>query len=295
MKFIVAAFYHFFDFPEYAEKRKGLQDLLIKNNIKGSLLIAAEGLNGTLSGTRENIDAVLSYLEKEIVRGPFEHKESLHDAQPFGKAKVRLKKELISLGEPISPRQAPRERGSQAAYRPPLKAGDTGTYVEAKDWNKLISDPNVILLDARNAYETHLGMFENAVDPKTKNFKELPAFVRKNLKNKKQEIATYCTGGIRCEKLTAWMKQEGFENVYHLKGGILKYLEEIPAEENIFRGECYVFDERIAVGHGLLPSSTASMCQACGHALTESDRAHALYSEGVSCPHCEHGYAQKEA
>lgn len=266
MTFVVASFYHFFDFPDYAGKHAELLALLQENQIKGSILIAAEGFNGTLSGTRDAINNVLSRLE--TLGGTFEHKESLHEKQPFKRAKVRLKKETISLGEPCPPHLR-------------------GEYVEPRDWNALISDPDTIVIDARNSYETHLGTFENAVDPHTKNFKELPKFVRENLKDAKQKkIATYCTGGIRCEKFTAWLKDQGYNEVYHLKGGILKYLEEIPAEQSKWRGECYVFDERVAVGHGLVASTTASSCNACGHTLKEDERNHPLYIENESCPYC---------
>ena len=269
MTFVVATFYHFFDFPDYAEKRAPLLALFNKHHIKGSLLIAGEGFNGTISGAREDVDAVLAYLKKEIARGSFEHKESLSTTQPFKRAKVRLKKETISLGE-----HAPMEK--------------VGRYVEPKDWNALIADPETVVLDARNWYETHMGSFERALVPGTQNFRQLPAFIRTNLADAKhKKIATFCTGGIRCEKLTAWMRAQGFENVCHLKGGILKYLEEIPEHESRWKGECYVFDERIAVGHGVTPSATASICNACGNALTEADRKHSLYIENISCPHCE--------
>jgi UPF0176 protein len=266
MPFIVAAFYHFFDFADYESRQGELIDLLKEKNIKGSILIAAEGFNGTISGTRENVNAVLTHLD--TLGGAFEHKESLHETQPFKRAKVRLKKETISLGEPC----------------PPEKVGE---YVQAKDWNKLISDPDTIVIDARNTYETHLGTFENAIDPKTRNFRELPSFVRAKLGDAKDKnIATFCTGGIRCEKFTAWLKDQGYKNVYHLKGGILKYLEEIPASDNKFHGECYVFDERVAVGHGLVASTTASSCNACGHTLKLEERNSPLYKENESCPYC---------
>lgn len=266
MSYIVAAFYHFFDFPDFTKRRTELLKLFHEHNIKGSLLIAPEGFNGAISGTRESIDATLAHLK--TLGGEFEHKESLYDRQPFGKAKVRLKKETIGLGEPC----------------PSDKRGE---YVEPRDWNALIADPDTIVLDTRNVYETHLGMFEGALDPKTKNFKQLPNFVRETLgATKHKKIAAYCTGGIRCEKFTAWLRQEGFENVYHLKGGILKYLEEIPESKSKWRGECYVFDARIAVRHGLIPSSTASMCKACGHTIKEEDRKHLLYMQDVSCPYC---------
>ena len=266
MTFVVATFYHFFDFSDYAEKRESLLDLLFTHDIKGSLLIADEGFNGTLSGTREHIDHVLAHLK--TLGGDFEHKESFCDHQPFGKAKVRLKKETISLGEPC----------------PPDKRGE---YVDPKDWNALIADPDTVVLDTRNTYETYLGTFEGAIDPGTRNFRDLPGFVRAKMGDMKdKKIATFCTGGIRCEKFTAWMKDNGFENVYHLKGGILKYLEEIPEAESKWNGECYVFDERIAVGHGLKPSTDATSCNPCGHTLKAEDRADERYQENVSCPYC---------
>jgi UPF0176 protein len=269
MSFVIAAFYHFFDFPDYAEKRAALLTLLKHNHIKGSLLIASEGINGTLSGTRNEIDTVLRYLELDIVKAPFIFKESYSDTQPFGKAKVRLKKETISLGEIV-----------------PTKRRN-GEYVEAQEWNRLIADPDTVVIDARNSYEVHLGTFKRAIDPRTKNFKQLPAFVREHLDPKTHKnIATFCTGGIRCEKFSSWLLEQGFENVYQLKGGILKYLEDVPEKESKWQGECYVFDERVAVGHGLTPSSTATMCKACGHALTEKDRMATSYSEGNSCPYC---------
>lgn len=266
MTFLVAAFYHFFDFADYEKRQPELLALLKEKNIKGSILVASEGFNGTISGTREDIDHVLAHLA--TLGGTFEHKESFFDKQPFGKAKVRLKKETISLGEPCPPEMR-------------------GEYVEPKNWNALIADPDTLVLDTRNKYETHLGTFARAIDPGTQNFRQLPDFVRKNLANAKdKKIATFCTGGIRCEKFTAWLKNEGFEQVYHLKGGILKYLEEIPEEKSLWQGECYVFDERVAVGHGLVPSSTASNCDACGHTLTAEERNHPLYIEGKRCGYC---------
>jgi len=267
--FIVATFYHFFDFPDFAEKREELKEKLLALGMKGSLLIAAEGVNATLAGTREAVDVFLAYLQNDITHAPIEHKESLYDRQPFGRLKVRLKKETISLGEKVD-------------------ASKTGKYIAPADWNALIADPDMVLIDARNSYETHLGTFEGALDPHTRNFKQLPGFVRGTLDPAKhKKIATYCTGGIRCEKFSSWLLAEGFEEVYHLKGGILKYLEDVPAEASRWQGECYVFDERIAVGHGLAPSATAGMCRACGHTLTPKDRQHPAYSEGKACGFCQ--------
>lgn len=268
MTFIVATFYHFFDFADYETRREEILAEFKKHHIKGSLLIAAEGFNGTLSGTREDIDVVLDYLKRDITKEDFEHKESIAPRQPFGRAKVRLKKETISLGEEIS-------------------KGSKGEYVEAKDWNALISDPKTVLLDARNAYETRLGTFKGAINPDTRTFKELPTFIKKNLADKKhQPIAAFCTGGIRCEKLTAWLKQEGYAKVYHLKGGILKYLEDVPEEKSLWQGECFVFDERVAVDHSLAPSSSHTICPGCGLPVTPEDKKREDYIEGKSCRFC---------
>ncbi|WP_406698070.1 rhodanese-related sulfurtransferase [Singulisphaera sp. Ch08] len=265
---IVAAFYHFFDFTDYEAFRLPLLDEMKRLQIKGSLLLAAEGINGTLSGDRASIDQYLGHLKQHVTKGEFEHKESLCDRQPFQRAKVRLKKEIISLGQPTS-------------------LAKTGHFVEPEDWNAFIANPETVMIDARNAYEVHLGSFERAIDPKTKSFKELPDFVQKTLDPAQHKsIAVFCTGGIRCEKFSAWLLEQGFEDVYQLKGGILKYLERIPEAESKWQGECYVFDERVAVGLGVTPSATASMCQACGHALTEADRQHSEFVPMVQCPFC---------
>lgn len=268
MKFVVAALYHFFDFPHFEETRTALLDEMKRLSIKGSLLITPEGINGTIAGTRETIDEMLTYLKTNIMHSDFEHKESLCDYQPFQRSKVRLKKETISIGKPVS-----------LEYR--------GQYVTPQEWNALISDPETLIIDTRNDYEVHLGTFEGAVDPGIRNFKQLPKFVRDLYDPAKhRKIATFCTGGIRCEKFTAWMAQEGFKDVYHLKGGILKYLEEIPESESKWHGECYVFDERIAVGHGLKPSETMAQCRACNHTLTKYDMQLSEYIKDEQCPYC---------
>ncbi len=268
MTFVVAALYHFFDFPNFAETRLPLLGKLQALSIKGSLLITAEGINGTISGTRWSIDQLLTHLRTDIIKGEFEHKESLCDYQPFKRAKVRLKKETISIGEAV-----------------PLNK--RGTYVDPKDWNALISDPETIVIDTRNDYEVHLGTFDRAINPNIRTFKKLPQYVREHLDPANhKKIATFCTGGIRCEKFTAWMTAQGFEEVYHLKGGIIKYLEEIPETESRWKGECFVFDNRIAVGHGLKPSETASLCGTCAHTLTQDDYRHPLYIKDSQCPYC---------
>ncbi len=268
MTIVIAAFYHFFDFPHFEEKRFPLLDFLKQRDIKGSILIAHEGINGTVGGSRKAIDEMLEYIGSEIIGDKFEHKESFSEKHPFIRTKVRLKKEIISLGQPNDPFK-------------------TGKHLNSRDWDKLISDPDTVILDSRNSYETHLGTFKGAIIPNIQNFKQLPDFVDMNLLDKKKaKIATFCTGGIRCEKFAAWMLDQGFEQVYHLKGGILKYLEETPEEESNWQGECYVFDKRVAVGHGLIPSTTASMCNACGHALLPEDRAQPSFDEHVTCPYC---------
>lgn len=277
MNIVVAALYHFFDFPHFEAVRQEMLDEMNRLSIRGSLLVTPEGINGTVSGSRESIDALLSYLKEHVVKGEFEHKESLYDRQPFTRTKVRLKKETISIGEPA-----------------PLSK--IGAYVDAHEWNALISDPDTIVLDARNNYEIHLGTFERAVNPGIRTFKKMPAFVREKLGNAKhKKIATFCTGGIRCEKLTAWMQEQGYTEVYHLRGGILKYLEVIPEAESKWQGECYVFDDRIAVGHGLKASKTAGRCDVCDHTLTADDQAHSGYSEGKQCPHCMNGELSPKA
>ncbi|HWU48525.1 MAG TPA: rhodanese-related sulfurtransferase [Asticcacaulis sp.] len=267
-RFVIAAFYHFFDFPQFEAMQAPLLARLNALGVKGSLLITREGVNSTLSGTREAIDAFLTYLQAEVVGGPIQWKESFADFQPFGKARVRLKKETISLGEPVSMQRF-------------------GHYVTPKDWNDLIRRNDVVLIDTRNDYEVNLGTFSGAIDPVIPNFKHLPQWTRDHaeaLKGKK--IATYCTGGIRCEKYTSWLLDQGFEDVYHLQGGILQYLEDVPEAESLWRGECFVFDERIAVDHRLQPSATAVLCLHCDHALTAEDQAHPAYVKGQSCPHC---------
>lgn len=267
---VIAAFYHFFDFSDFEARQAPLLDRLKALDIKGSVLITREGVNSTISGTRAAIDSFLTYLQDEIVGGPIRWKESYAAFQPFGKARVRLKKETISLGEPVSMKRF-------------------GAYVAPKDWNALISRDDVVIIDTRNDYEVNLGTFHNAVDPGIPNFKHMPQWTRDNveaLKNKK--VATFCTGGIRCEKFTSWLIDQGIDDVYHLQGGILQYLEDVPQEQSLWQGECFVFDERIAVDHDLQPSKTAALCLYCDHALTAEDQQDPAYVKGKSCPHC-HG------
>lgn len=267
---VIAAFYHFFDFPDFAERREEILAAMQVHHIKGSLLITSEGFNSTLSGTRRDVDQFLRYLATQISKSEFEWKESYAQFQPFGKARVRLKKETISCGEECPPNKR-------------------GTYLNAQEWNELLRHNDVVILDTRNDYEVNLGTFKGAIDPQITNFKQLPQWTRDHAELfKGKKIATFCTGGIRCEKFTAWMNHNGFEDVYHLKGGILQYFEDMPKEDSLWEGECFVFDERIAVDHELNPSQTATLCAFCDHALTAEDQASPLYVKGSSCPHC-HG------
>ena len=267
--FVIAAFYHFFDFPQFETMREPLHAKMVELGIKGSLLITAEGINSTLSGTRTAVDAYLAYLQDEVVGGPIRHKESYAATQPFGRARVRLKKETISIGEPVSMKRF-------------------GRYVKPTDWNALIARDDVVIIDTRNDYEVNLGTFQGAVDPGIANFKHLPAWTRDHAEALRgKTLATFCTGGIRCEKYTSWLIDQGFDDVCHLEGGILQYLEDVPQNESLWQGECFVFDERIAVDHDLQPSKTAALCLYCDHALTPQDQQSPHYVAGKSCPHCQ--------
>lgn len=271
MAYIIHTFYKFFSFPDYRDWKPRLLAQMQADGMRGSILLAEEGLNATVSGGDAALERLHALLATIPSIGPMTVKTSQHDALPFGRAKVKLKKELISLGEEAHPEKR------------------VGTYVPPKEWNALISSPDVITIDARNFYETHIGSFKGAIDPKTRKFTQLPAFTRSVADPAKQKrVASFCTGGIRCEKYTAWLLEQGFEEVYHLEGGILNYLETVSAEESLWEGSCYVFDERIAVTHGLVPDANLTTCAGCGHPLTPADRADPLYVEGASCPHCDH-------
>lgn len=270
---VIVALYKFVSLPDFHELREPLLNFCQQNNIRGTLLLAHEGLNGTVSGSRAAVDALLAHLKTDKRFGnrfaDIEYKESFEAEQPFYRMKVKLKKEIVTMGvEDIDPNNL------------------VGTYVEAKDWNALISDPDVTVVDTRNYYEYEIGTFEGALDPNTDSFRDLPAWAEKNLDpNKHKKVAMFCTGGIRCEKSTAYLKQQGFAEVYHLKGGILKYLEEVPEEQSLWRGECFVFDNRVAVNHKLEKGSY-DLCHGCRHPITDEDKLSDLYVEGVACPRC---------
>lgn len=269
MTLVVAALYKFVKLPDFAQKQEPLLSHCQAQGIKGTILLAQEGINGTIAGERESIDSVLSFLRSDPRLHDLEYKESYTDNPLFQRMKVRLKKEIVTIGLPeVDPSE------------------QVGTYVSPQEWNEIISDPEVTTIDTRNDYEVAIGSFRGAKNPKTESFREFPEFVSQSLDpSKHKKIALFCTGGIRCEKATSFMLSQGFEQVYHLKGGILKYLEEVPATESLWSGECFVFDERVAVRHGLEPGNY-EMCPSCGHPISEADKSSAKYEEEISCPQC---------
>lgn len=269
MEVVVAALYKFVALEDYHDLREPLLDRCINAGLKGTLLLASEGINGTVAGTREGIDELLAWLRADPRFADIDHKESFDDHMPFYRMKVKLKKEIVTMGvDGIDPNQR------------------VGTYVKPKDWNDLVNDPEVLLVDTRNDYEYGIGSFHGAVDPKTTTFREFPEYVRRELDPAKhKKVAMFCTGGIRCEKASAFMLNEGFEEVYHLEGGILKYLEEVPEQDSTWRGECFVFDNRVAVNHQL-EKGQYDQCYGCRHPITEQDKQSKKYEKGVCCPGC---------
>ena len=275
--FVVCALYKFVTLENFEELRQPLLDFMKSKGIKGTLLLVEEGINGTVSGSRSAIDDLLLYLNADERINPISHKESLDATQPFHRTKVKLKKEIVTMGvEGIDPRKT------------------AGTYVQAKDWNALISDPEVTVIDTRNEYEIEIGTFKNALNPKTDSFREFPQYVTDNLNpEKNKKVAMFCTGGIRCEKSTAYLKEQGFDEVYHLEGGILKYLEEVPQEQTMWEGDCFVFDNRVAVNHDL-QKSDYDQCYACRLPITEDDKLSELFEPGVSCPKCHGSHSESQ-
>jgi UPF0176 protein len=266
---VVAALYQFVRLPDYEALREPLLKKCSEEGIMGTLLLAAEGINGTIAGDRNSIDRLLAYLKEDARFATVEAKESFYAEMPFYRMKVKLKREIVTMGvEGIDPNHI------------------VGTYVEPKDWNELISDPDVTVVDTRNYYEYAIGTFKGAEDPKTTTFREFPDYVEKNLDpSKNKKVAMFCTGGIRCEKSTAYLKEQGFDEVYHLKGGILKYLEEVPKDDSLWEGECFVFDNRVAVDHDLEKGSY-DQCHGCRHPITEEDKLSEHYLAGITCPRC---------
>lgn len=276
---IVCALYKFVTLENYAALKTPLLDLMLKNQLRGTLLLAHEGINGTVAGTREAIDSLLIHLQADARLNPLSYKESFTDTSPFLRSRVKLKKEIVTMGiQDIDPKRT------------------AGTYVKAKDWNQLISDPEVLLIDTRNDYEVQVGTFKNALNPKTESFREFPDYVKQHLDPQKhKKIAMFCTGGIRCEKSTAYLKEQGFEAVYHLEGGILKYLEDVPEAGSLWQGDCFVFDDRVTVNHQL-QRGDYDQCHACRLPITDDDKQSKLYQPGVCCPNCYHSTtAQQKA
>ncbi|TWU41496.1 putative rhodanese-related sulfurtransferase [Novipirellula aureliae] len=266
---VVAALYRFVRLPDYQRLQEPILQQMVAASVRGTLLLAEEGINGTIAGSREGIDSVLAFLRSDPRFCDTDVKESFCEQIPFKRTRVRLKKEIVTLGvDGIDPNDS------------------VGTYVDAKDWNDLIEDPDVLLIDTRNDYEVAIGTFEGATDPQTHSFREFPEFVDKHLATAKQsKVAMFCTGGIRCEKSTALLKKKGFKHVYHLRGGILKYLEQTPESESKWRGDCFVFDERVAVSHGLAVADHV-LCFGCGWPVDRPSQSHPDFQPGVHCPRC---------
>jgi UPF0176 protein len=274
MTLFCSAFYKFVAIGDPAGLRPSLLAACLQRGIKGSILLAHEGINGTISGEAENLSDFFLWLRQDPRFADLETKESPAGEHPFGRMKVRLKREIVTLGVPEA-----------------CPAQGVGTYVAPEDWNALIESPDVIIIDTRNDYEVKAGTFKGAIDPGTRSFRQFPAFVRAHLDpGRHKRVATFCTGGIRCEKATSYLLRQGFEEVYHLKGGILKYLETVPAEESLWQGECFVFDERVALQHGLRPGSHG-LCGSCGSpiALASCGQPEAA----ISCNACSTAASQK--
>ena len=267
--FSVCALYKFVRLDDFEEIQDPLKLFLESLNIRGTLLLAKEGINGTISGDKDNILKAIDHLQSDKRFRELEIKYSYSKKPPFKRLKVKLKKEIVTLGvSDIDPKNS------------------NGTYVKPSDWNELINDPDVILIDTRNNYEFEIGSFRGSINPHTETFREFPSYTKNNLeKYRDKKIAMFCTGGIRCEKSTAYLKSKGFKNVFHLQGGILKYLEEVNEEESLWEGECFVFDDRVAVKHNL-ELGKYDQCHACRFPITEDDKMHPHYEKGASCPRC---------
>ena len=269
MSYRVAALYKFTSLPDYALLREALQNMCDLLGIKGTILLASEGVNGTVAGPELAIAELINFLQADPRLSDLEVKYSTAEEMPFYRMKVRLKREIVTMGvDGVDPNKT------------------VGTYVDPSDWNALIRDPDTILIDTRNDYEVGIGTFQGAVNPNTKTFREFPDWVEQNRDSiNKPKVAMFCTGGIRCEKASSFMLENGFDDVYHLKGGILKYLETQAKSESLWEGDCFVFDQRVAVSHGL-EESDYDQCFACRRPITEDEKLRSEYEKGVSCHHC---------
>lgn len=273
----VSALYHFSRFPDPAALRGPLVTLCRDVAVKGTLLLAREGVNGTIAGSRDGVGLVLAHLRVLPGCAGLEAKESLADVMPFGRMKVRIKAEIVTMGQPdVDP------------------LASVGHYVDPSDWNALISAPDVAVIDTRNGYEVGIGTFQGAIEPETQSFREFPDWWKQNAARfDGKRVAMFCTGGIRCEKATSYLIGQGVEQVFHLKGGILNYLEQVPQDQSLWQGQCFVFDQRISVGHGLQPGHLTS-CHACRRPLSDGDLLHPAYEQGAACPHCIGEYAEAD-
>ena len=275
-QYIVCALYKFVALDKFENLREPLLNQMLGHEVRGTLLLAQEGINGTIAGTREGVDRVLDWLREDPRLAEVDTKESLSDLMPFKRTKVKLKKEIVTMGvEGIDPQRV------------------VGTYVDPKDWNALISDPDVMVIDTRNKYEYQVGTFKDAINPNTDSFREFPEYVTQHVLPKQpKKVAMFCTGGIRCEKSTAYLKEQGVDEVYHLKGGILKYLEHVDESDTLWEGECFVFDDRVTVNHQL-ERGGYDQCHACRLPITDEDKQSEHYVSGVSCPHCYSKVSEK--
>ena len=268
MSYFVATFYKFVNISNLETKKARILAWCKENRVKGTIILASEGINGTIAGSQKAIANTLTQLRSLPELADLELKESTAEKQPFSRLKVKIKSEIVTLGLPeVDPNQ------------------QVGTYVDPQNWNQIISDPEVVVIDTRNDYEVEIGSFQRAKNPNTESFREFPKYIAQIDPAKHPKVAMFCTGGIRCEKASSYMLSQGFKEVYHLKGGILKYLENVPPEESMWTGECFVFDERVAVKDGLEPG-THQLCYACGHPVSEADRQSPYYEAHISCPHC---------
>jgi len=268
-QYAVCTLYKFVSLENFEEMREPLLRTMKDHQICGTLLLAREGINGTIAGSREGIESFLEALKKDPRLTNIEYKESYSEKRPFRRTKVKLKKEIVTMGlDGIDPNKK------------------AGSYVTPEEWNQLINNPDVVLVDTRNKFEIKIGTFKGAINPNINNFREFPEYIKENLmKYINKKLAMFCTGGIRCEKATSLLKEQGFQSVYHLKGGILKYLENIPKAESLWEGECFVFDDRVSVQHNLEKGSY-DQCYACRMPISDEDKKSQKYQKGVSCPYC---------
>ncbi len=267
----ISALYHFAPVADNEALGAKLKSLLNYEGVKGTLIVAPEGINGTISGSEDAIENVLQFIRAQEGFAGLEEKRSYFDTHPFKRLKIKVRRHVLPFPKKVDPNAM------------------KGEYVAGEEWNRIIADPNTIVIDTRNDYEFYLGSFTGAVNPKTRTFQEITAYTKDELaKHKDKKIAMFCTGGIRCEKYSSYLKEEGFEHVYHLKGGILQYLQDMPEENSLWEGDCFVFDRRVAVGHGVTPNPDIHECWGCGHPLTPKDREHPAYEYKVGCQYCDH-------